>query len=157
MDVQAAMLFEGERQARHCEASEENAGSSWWELLARTTLATPPGPTDRGVVSGIASGKLQFGHRIMAFTSGGASVRGRRVRPFRKKIIGRGISVFRERFTRGSVFLRLLGAFLLFHQPACQQGRGVLFGPKVQKRANFLAEIGGVVEAREFKALQRVS
>ena len=157
MDVQAAMLFEGERQARHCEALNGNAGEREWELPDRTALGTTPGLGDRGVVSEIASEKLLFEHRKIAFTSSGSSVCGRRDRPIRKNIIGRSMSVFQERFAGNSIFLHLLRAFLLFHQPACQHGRGVLLRPKVQKRANLLAQVGGMAKPRKFIALQRVS
>lgn len=157
MDVTAAMLVAGRQQARLCEAFNKNAGAREWKPLEHMTLGTPPGPSDRGFVSARASGKLRIERRKIAFTSSGAAVCGRRDRPIRKKVIGHGMSVFRERFAGGSVFLRLLRAFPLFHQPARQHGRGIFLHPEVEKRANFLAEIGGMAETREFIALQRVS
>ena len=157
MDVRAAMPFEGERQARLCEASNRNAGARECKPIRHTTPGTIPGRGGHGVVSEIASGKLQIEHRIMAFTSSGAPVCGRHNRPLPENIIGHGMSVFRERFTRCSVLLRLLRVFPLLHQPARQHGRGIFLHPKVEQRANFLAEIGGMVEPREFKALQRVA
>jgi hypothetical protein len=93
----------------------------------------------------------------MAFTLSGASVCGRRGRAIRKKIIGHGMSASRERFSRGNVLLPLLRAFPLLHQPAGQHGCGILLHPKIEKRANLLAEIGGMAETREFIALQRIS
>ncbi len=157
MDVGAAMLVEGRRQARVCEAFGGNARTRESERLGHTTLGTPPGPNDRGFVIAIASVKLQIKHRKIAFTSSGASVCGRRDRPIRKKVIGHGMSVFRESFKRRRVFLCLLRAFPLLHQPARQHGRGIFLHPKVEKRANLLAEISSMVETREFIALQRVS
>jgi hypothetical protein len=64
--------------------------------------------------------------------------------------------VFPERFSSGNLLLRLLGAFPVLHQPARQHGRGTFFNPQVEQRANFLAEIGGMIEPREFKTLQRI-
>ncbi len=152
----AAMLVEGRRQARYCEAFSGNAGTSEDERLGHPTPGTRPGPNERGFVIAIASVKLQVKHRNIAFTSSGASICGRRSRPIHKKIIGRGVCIFRETLTRGSVFLHLLRAFLLLHQPARQHGCGVFLDPKVEQRADLLAEIGGMVEPREFIALQRV-
>jgi hypothetical protein len=156
MDVRAAMFFGGDWRARYGEALGRNAGACDWRLPADATRATPPGPIDHGFVGGRASRKSQLQRRIMAFTSSGASVCGRRERSIRKNIIGHGMSGFPERFSSGNLLLRLLRAFLLLHQPARQQGRGTFFNPQVEQRANFLAEIGGMVEPREFKALQRV-
>ena len=156
MDVRAAMFFGGDWRARYCEALGRNTGASASRLPAGATLATPPGPIDHGFVRGKAAGKLLMERRKMAFTSSGASVCGRRERSIRKNIIGHGMSVFPERFSSGNLLLRLLRALPLLHQPARQHGRGTFFNPQVEQRANFLAEIGGMVEPREFKALQRV-
>ena len=157
MDVTAAMLVEGRRQARLCEAFDRNAGARGWKPLGRMTLGTPPGPSDLVFLSAGTGCKPRMERRKMAFTLSGASVCGRRGRAIRKKIIGHGMSASRERFSRGNVFLPLLRAFPLLHQPAGQHGRGILVHPKVEKRANLLAEIGGMAETGEFIALQRIS
>jgi hypothetical protein len=125
--------------------------------LWRMTPGTPPGPSDRVFVNAGVGCKPRMERRKMAFTLGGASVCGRRGRPIRKKIIGHGMPASRERFRRGNVLLPLLRAFPLLHQPAGQHGCGILRHPKVEKRANLLAEIGGMDETREFIALQRIS
>jgi hypothetical protein len=151
------MLAEGRRRTRWGEAFEGNAGASGRELLEHPRLATPPGPIDHGFVRGKTGGKLLMERRKMAFTSSGAPICGRRDRPIRKKIIGHGMSVFPKCFRGRNVLLRLLRTLPLFHQPAREHGRGVLFHPKVEKRGNFLAEIGGVAETREFVALQRIA
>ena len=156
MDVRAAMFFGGDWRARYCEAFGGNAGASDRGQLVRSTRATPPGPIDHGFVGGKASRKSRLQRRIIAFTSRGASVCGRRERSIRKNIIGHGMSGFPERFSSGNLLPRLLRAFPLLHQPARQQGRGTFFNPQVEQRANFLAEIGGMVEPRKFKTLQRV-
>jgi|SRR5580704_10104745 len=121
------------------------------------TLGTAPGPSDRGFVDARAGCKLRMERRKMAFTSRGASVCGRRGRSIRKEIIGHGMSASREKFRRANVLLPLLRAFPLLHQPASQHGCGILVHPKVEKRANLLAEIGGMAETGEFIALQRIS
>jgi len=120
-------------------------------------LDTPPGQNDHSSVSASASGKLRIEHRKIAFTSSRASVCGRGDRPIRKKVIGHGVSIFPERFSRGSILLRLLRTFPLFHQPASQHSGGVFLHPQVEKRSDLLAEIGGMAETREFVALQRVT
>lgn len=157
MDVRAAMLAEGRRRARYGEAFEGNAGGSGRKLLERARLATPPGLVDHGFVRGKVAGKLLMERRKMAFTSSGAAVCGRRDRPTRKKIIGHGMSVSRKSFHGRNVLRCLVRAFPLLQQPAREHGRGVLLHPKIQKGANFLAEIGGMAETREFVALQRVA
>jgi hypothetical protein len=157
MDSMAAMLDGGGRQARLGEAFHWNA---WERLLGprgRLALSKAPGPGDRCVVSGIASAKLRISKQKELFTSSRASICGRRDRPVRKKIIGHGMSVFRERFTGGNIFQHLLRPLLLFHQPASQHGGGILLHPKIEKRADLLAEIGGMAETREFVTLERVS
>src|SRR5260370_11956657 len=151
------MLVGGRHQAWLREALDGNAGSGVREPLGRMMPGTTPGPDDRGVASARTSGKLRILHPQMTCNSGGASICGRRDRLIRKKVIGRCVSVFRQMFTSRSVCLRLLRAFPLVHQPARQHGRGVFLHPKVQQRGNLLAEIGGMVETREFKALQRIS
>src|SRR5260370_42280830 len=104
----AAMLAEERRRARHGEAFEGNAGASGRELLERTGLATPPGPIDHGFVRGKVAGKLLMDRRKMAFTSSGAPICGRRDCPIRKKIIGHGMSVFRESVHERNGLLRVL-------------------------------------------------
>ncbi len=157
MDRTTATLGEGRRHARLYEALSENAGAREGKPPGHMALGTPPGPSDRGFGSGIASGKLWIERRKIAITSSWAAICGRGDRPIRKKVIGHGRSVLRERFTGANVFLHLLRAFPLLHQPARQHGRGIFFHPLVEKRANLLAEIGGMTKTREFIALQRIS
>lgn len=153
----ATIVVEGRRLARSGKAFSGNGEAGELNLWRPPALNTFPGTSDRGCVSGGFCAVLRMERRQIAFTSRVASVCGPRERPIRKKIIGHGMSVFRKSFTRGSVFLRLLRAFLLFHQPARQHGRGIFLDPKIEQRAYLLAEIGGMVETREFIALQRVS
>jgi len=157
VDGAAAMLVGGRRQAWLREAFDGNAGSRVREPLGHMMPGTTLGPGDRGFASARTNGKLRILHPQITCNSGGASICGRCDRLIRKKVIGRCVSVFREMFTSRSVCLRLLRTLPLLHQPARQHGRGVFLDPKVEKRGNLLAEIGGMVETREFVALQRIS
>src|SRR5260370_12483191 len=153
----AAIVVEGRRLARSGKAFSGNGEAGELNLWRPPALGTFPGTSDRGRVSGGFGAVLRMERRKIAFTSSVASVCGRRNRPIRKKIIGHGMSVFRKSFNRGSVLLRNLRAFLLFHQPARQHGRGVFLDPKIELRAYLTATSGGMVETREFITLQRVS
>jgi hypothetical protein len=155
MDVTAAMLVEGRRQARLFEAFNRNAWAREWKPPGRMTLGTPPRPSDWVFVSAKAGCKLQMERRKMAFTSTGASVCGRPDRSIRKKIIGHYMSVSGERFSRENVLLPLLRALPLLHQPAGHHGCGILLHPKVEKCANLLAEIGGMVSRSREKKFPR--
>lgn len=64
------------------------------------------------------------------------------------------MSIFRERFACEGLFPHGR-ALQLFHQPARQHGGGILLHPKIEKRGDLLAEIGGMAETREFIALER--
>src|SRR6266849_4096653 len=115
------MLVKGRRQARLSEASFKNAGAREWKALGHLTMGTLPVPGDGGLVSGKASGKLWIEQPKIAFTSSGSSVCGRSNRPIRKKVIGHSRSYLRNTLTGQSVFLHLLRAFPLLHQPAREQ------------------------------------
>ena len=91
------------------------------------------------------------------FPSSGTAVCGRRSTPIRKKIIGHGMFLPRATFTRVRGFRLVRGRFALLDEPARQHGASVFLEPLIEKRANFLAEIGGVTQAREFVALERVA
>src|SRR5712691_1644153 len=144
------MVVEGRRDARYCEAFDGNAGAGEFTRLVRAMPGTPPRPSERNFGNARTGGKLRIEHRKIAFTSSGASVCGWRDRPIRKKVIRRNTSVFRKRFNHRNVLLHLLGAFPLLHQPARQHGGGIFLDPKVEKRADLLAEISSMAEAREF-------
>jgi hypothetical protein len=157
MDLAAAMVDRERRQARLVEAFCGNVWKREHKQPGHMTPGETPGPGGRCVVSGLAGSKLRISERKELFTSSRTSICGRRDRPIRKKIIGHGMSVFRERFAGGNIFQHLLRPLLLFHQPASQHGGGILLHPKVEKRADLLAEIGGMAETREFVTLERVS
>jgi hypothetical protein len=151
------MLAEGTGQRRFFEAFGGNVGVGELQRPGHADPDTCPGPSDRDFGSVRTGVELRNEYRKIAFTSCRASVRGLRDRAISKKIIGRSISIFRDRFSGGRVFLRLMGTLPLLHQPTREHGGGILLNPKVEKSADLLAEIGGMAQAREFVALQRVS
>jgi hypothetical protein len=73
-----------------------------------------------------------------------------------QKIIGPRLDWLWIRLSRSSAFVQMRGILPLLHQPAGEHGGGVLFQPGIEKLANFLAEIGGMTQAREFIALKAV-
>src|SRR5258708_25964278 len=116
------MLVEERRQARLGEALHWNAGARAREPLRHLTRGARPGLSDRGFVIARASGKLWIEHRKIAFTSSGASVCGRRDRPIRKKVIGHGMSVFREMVNSGGGFFCFVLAPPPLPRPAAPDG-----------------------------------
>lgn len=157
MGLMAAMLAGRRRQAKLDEAFRWNAWERAHKPLEHRALSMTPGPRERCLVSGIVSVKLGINEPKKLFTSSRTSICGRRDRPIRKKIIGHTMSIFPERFACRGVLQHLLRTLPLLHQPARQHGGGILLHPKIEQRADLLAEIGGVAETREFVALERVS
>src|SRR5260370_23624922 len=157
MTEMAAMLVERKREARLREAFEGSAGARELEQIERVTMGTPPVPEPGRIGSGTAISKLQIKGWKVTGALGRAAVCGRRNRPIRKKIIGRGMRVLRRRLAEGSDFLYWRGTFALLHQPARKHGCGIFLHPLVQKGSDLLAEIGSMAEAREFITLQRIA
>jgi hypothetical protein len=81
---------------------------------------------------------------------------GRRGRLIREKIIGHGLRGFAAPMVIGRDLFDD-GVLALAHQPARQQRRRVLIQPGIQQLGDLLAEIGGVVQTREFVALQGIT
>jgi hypothetical protein len=153
----AAMFVEGMRRAWLGEACGGDAWAGEWQRFRDSVLDTPPEPGGHGYGRAEGRSKTRVEYRQIKFTSRGASVCLWRGRAIAKKIIGHAVSIFRESVHGGGVFVRLLRTLALLHQPAGQHGGGVFLDPKIKKSADLLAEIGGVAEAREFVALERVS
>jgi hypothetical protein len=59
------------------------------------------------------------------------------------------MSIFRKHFNGMGVLRHALGAFPLLHEPTSQHGGGIFLNPKIEKRADLLAEIGGMAKSRE--------
>ena len=105
------------------------------KLRRGTAGATPHGSAEKHTGAANEEGVLLLS---------GVAICGRRSTPIRKKIIGHGMLLLRSNFTRMSR-LRFAGrSFALLHKPARQHGARVFLEPLIEKRANFLAEIGGV-------------
>jgi len=89
-------------------------------------------------------------------TSGRAAVYGLGGGSIRKKIIGHRMCSIPSGFGGRKHVGHPRRAFALFKKPACQHRGGIFLHPLIDQRDNFLAEIGGVGEARQFKTLQGV-
>jgi len=81
---------------------------------------------------------------------------GRRGRLIREKIIGHGLRGFAGSV---AVYRRFLHQRVLAlpHQPSREQSRCVLLQPRIQQLRDLLTKIGGMVQAREFVALQGIA
>jgi len=91
------------------------------------------------------------------FSSSRAAICGRRSAPIRKKVIRHGMFFLRMNFAGVNRFRFSRRGLALLHQPTRQHGASVFFEPLIEKRANFLAEIGGVTQTREFVTLKGVA
>jgi hypothetical protein len=63
----------------------------------------------------------------------------------------------RATFTGVRGFRLARGSFALLDEPARQHGTSVFLEPLIEKRANLLAEVGSVTQAREFVTLKRIA
>lgn len=113
--------------------------------------------TARHVPRGEDVGDTSIRNPKIGCTSCGTAIDSGRPGSIRKNIIGHRMTVRRKYFFGWSGFQRPGRPFALLNQQARKHGTGVFFDPLVKQRANFLAEIGGVAETREFVALQRIS
>src|ERR1700721_1133906 len=89
--------------------------------------------------------------------SGWAPVYALRRRSIRKKIIGRGMCSVAPGLGFGKQLRSARRPLTLLQKQAGQHGGGVFLQPLIQQGADFLADIGGVRETRQFKALQGVA
>jgi hypothetical protein len=157
MNVMAAVL-DGERKLAQLGAAfGRKACAKAPRPRERVALGTIPRLGDCAVLLAIVSGRLRFESRKIGFTSSGTSICRRRDGAIRKNVIGRGVSVAGEYFACRGLVMRSRRTFPLLHQPARQHGGGIFLDPKVEQRADLLAEIGSMAETREFVALQRDS
>jgi len=83
------------------------------------------------------------------------SICGFRDVPIRKKVIGHSGDVRRLLFGACRDVSAARGAFALLQKQPGHGGAGLIGHPLVHQRANLLAQIGGIGEARQFKGLQR--
>jgi len=142
--------------ARWCEAAALVAGATRWSGIPRVARSE----LRRLARAAGALGETSTDAAILARKTGVtsqsiASVR-RRSRRIREKIIGHGWGVRAPQIGVVQGIRALDGGGALLHEPASEHGRGVFFQPLIHQRGHLFAEIGGVRQAREFVALQRV-
>lgn len=128
-----------------------------FDALARAPRSTRLGNEESQSVGGIFSSTTAHTLQKTYKSSGWAPVYGLRWRSIRKKIIGHGMRSVAPRLGFGKWFRSARRPLTLLQKQARQHGGGVLFHPLVQKGGDLLAEIGGMRQARQFKALQGVA
>ena len=133
--------------ARGCEARDLDA-------FAPAPRSTLPGSEANKSVSGIFRSRTASKLQKPCKTSGWAAVYRLRGGSIRKKVIGHGMRAMVPGFAVGKHVGRPRRSFPLLHQQAGQHGGGVFLHPLIEQGGNFLAEIGGMRQARQFKALQ---
>jgi hypothetical protein len=143
--------------ARGCAALEEHIASRGLHASPSENRSTPARERVSGAPFGKFSGNLQITSQKIVLTSCGAAVYGRRRGSIRKKIIGHAMPVRRQGFIRRSGLWIAQRTFVLVDEPAREHGASVFIKPFIEQCANFLAEIGGMTETREFIALQRIA
>jgi hypothetical protein len=143
--------------ARRCGALGEGAAVSVLEPLRSLRPGAPLGLLASAALNGKACGELSNTSRKIAFTSSVAAVCRRRDRPVRQNIIGHSISGPQQRVARAGRFLGAWRMLPLLNQVAREHGCRVFLHPLIEKRGNLLAEIGRMVETREFIALERIA
>lgn len=134
--------------AQQCEARALDA-------FARAPWRTLPGSKANKSAGGIFSSRTADKLQKPCKTSGWAAVYRLRGGAIRKKVIGHGMSAIVPGFPVG----KPVGpgrSFPLLHKQARQHRGGVFLHPLIKQGGNFLAEIGGMRQARQFKALQGV-
>ena len=139
------------------EPLEGSAGWNAVEPRCGRRLGTPPSLGVSAALGGRVDGELSNASRKIASTSSKTTVSGRRNRPIRQNIIGRATPMLRQRVAGVRLLLSVRRPFALLDQPAGEHGGGVFFHPLIEKRGNFLAEIGGMTKPREFVALERIA
>jgi hypothetical protein len=143
--------------AHACAAQEglmcERSFTSQYQSVARTLVDAQAGVNHR-VKTGPWSGSLS---RSRAAISGRPASGPHRRPLIREKIIGHGMRPIVSRFDVCERVRKARGAIALLQQPARQHGGGILLQPLVKKSHDFLAEVGGMAQARQFVALQRIS
>ena len=155
MAAMELMADENGDRARMCGACAGCAGARALPSRRPVKRNTLPSQRASRAARGKASGELCKSSRKITITSRWAAICGRENRPIRKKVIAHGMSGSQRWLVGGSGLQHLRRTPALLHQPARQHGGGSFLEPLVEKRADFLPEIGGMAEAREFIALQR--
>ena len=140
---------------RACDALAGKAVARAFKRQGSLPANIPASPLVRTARLGKFSGRQPICSPKIGFTSRGAAIRVRNSGSIRENIIGHRMSRPSQRL---SVWRGLLGgrrAVPLLHQPTREHGRRVFIQILVEKRADFLTEIGGMTKPREFVALER--
>jgi hypothetical protein len=117
-----------------------------------TPLSSEANQSIGDIFSAPATNNLRKPNKTSGWTAGCAL----RSVSIRKKVIGHGMRSIAPRFRVGKYVRHAAGTFPLLEKPARQHGGGVLLHPLINQRGNFLAEIGRMGQARQFKALQGI-
>jgi hypothetical protein len=149
------MMAEAKRETRECEPFKANFEANAGFARRAAPLETHRSREGNSAMSVPSSGDVWIALRKMAITSSWAAVGRGRSRPIRKKVIGRAVSVPGKQIRKRRVLVRARSAFPLVHQQAREHGFGVFLDPLLEERHDLFAEIGGMTEAGEFKALER--
>lgn len=142
---------------RGSEALEDSARPRELAPSQGTAPGTLPGRLAAGSVREKFSRKTPVKTREIGSPSRGAAVCGTCSSSIRKKVMGHGTPALLRQFVRGHGFGLARRPFPLLDQAARNQSASVFFQPLVEQSDNFLAEIGGMAETREFVTLQRVA
>ena len=124
--------------------------------FARAPRSTPLSSEANQSIGDIFTSRTTNNLRKPCKTSRWAACCALRSGSIRKKIIGHGMRAIVPGFHVGKYVWRAAGSFPLLEKPARQHGGGVLLHPLINQRGNFLAEIGRMSQAGQFKALQGV-
>ncbi len=118
---------------------------------------TPPRMLPRNPAAGKNIEKKHEKVRRVGEVSGSSTRSARWNDTIRENVIGRTAALVLGGLRGRKGLFAEDGAFALIHEPASQHGSGVLLEILVEEGAQFLAEIGGMGETREFIGLEGVT
>jgi hypothetical protein len=147
-------------RAQGCDALRSCARESTLHLVPRASGDTPvKDRANRNVSVETSPGNPIEPAKTSTLSRRAASNR-RHDRVFRENIIGHGLPaawrITGLRFARLRRVLNTQRVLALFHQPSREHGSGGFFQPGIEQLGNLLAQICGVIEPRELKALEGV-
>jgi hypothetical protein len=144
----------GDMQFREALALE--SGTRAGGAFACAPLSTPVGRVvERSVVAIFCAGAIKK-LPITSKNSGWPRIFVQWNRSIRKKVIGHRMRGGAAGFAIGTQVRFARGAFTLLQEQAREGCVGVIVHPLIKQSSNLLADIGGVRETRQLKALQRV-
>jgi hypothetical protein len=139
-----------------CEAAALKRAARAGTAFARAPQSTPVGRiVGRSIVAIFRAGAIKK-LPITNKDSGWTRIFGLRGDSIRKKIIGHRMRDGVAGFASGTQIRLARGAFALLQKQTRKCRVGVVVHPLIKQSRNLLADIGGVKETRQFKALQRI-